>query len=120
MRNNRRDAIIAWFAVGISCAYFIWSYISLETSTKVFQTLFTGLGVEFPVPTRFVIASHSWLYPLLFCGAGALTIAKEFVIRDRRTSLLLTLVISLLVLFSTDWIRQVFTLPLLDLVQKLK
>ena len=118
--KDGRGAIIAWFAVAFSCVYFVWSYFALNTFTRVFLNLFSSMGVELPLPTRLVIASHYWLYPLLFCGAGVFLIAKEFVIRDRRISVLLTMAISLLVLFAVDSMKQVFILPLLDLVQKLK
>jgi hypothetical protein len=81
--------------------------------------MFAGLGVELPAPTRFVTASYFWLYSVLFVGAGILMIAKEFVILEKRLSLLVTLTIALLVLLAVDWIKSIFMLPLLDLMRKL-
>jgi hypothetical protein len=118
--NGRRERVLVWLANGFSCLYFAWSYVSLIRYTKVFTTLFGSLGVELPASTRFVIASHFWLYPCLFVGGGALLIAKEFMISDKRLSLLITLLVALLALLAVDWIKNVFTLPLLDLAQKLR
>jgi hypothetical protein len=118
--NDRREKMLAWFASGLSCLYFAWSYVSLARYTKVFVNYFGYLGVEPPALTRFVIASHFWLYPALFFGAGAFVIAKEFIIHDKRISLLMTLVVALVAILAVDWIKNVFTLPLLDLVQKLR
>jgi hypothetical protein len=118
--NGRQDKILAWFGSGLSCLYFAWSYLSLSYYTKAFTSMFTNLRVELPGPTHFVIASHGWLYPLLFIGAAVLVIAKELIISDKRFSLLITLVVALLALLAVDWVKNVFTLPLLDLAQKLR
>jgi hypothetical protein len=98
----------------------MWSYYVLGVYTKAFVTLFIAMGVEVPALARTVIAFYPWLYPLLFFGAGTLVVVKEFFIRDKRVSLFLTLIISLMVLFAVDWIKHLFTLPLLDLMQKIK
>ncbi len=118
--NGRRERVLAWFASGFLCLYFAWSYVELLRYTKVFMSLFANLGVELPAPTRFIIAAHSLLYPLLFVGAGVLVIAKEFFIPDKRLSLILSLVVALLILLTVDSIKSVFILPLLDLAQKLR
>ncbi len=118
--GSQRERVLAWFASGISCLYFAWSYIALLRYTKVFMNLFGNLGVELPASTRFVIASHFWLYPVLFVGAAAVLIVKEFVIANKQLSLIVTLLVALLALLAVDWIKNVFTLPLLDLVQKLR
>ena len=77
------------------------------------------MGVQLPASTRFVIANESWFYAVLFIGAAALILAKEFLIRDKRLSLGVTLMLSLLMIFAADWIRGTFLQPLLDLAEKL-
>jgi hypothetical protein len=118
--NGRREGVLAWFASGLLCIYFAWSYAALLRYTRVFMTLFGSLGVELPAPTRFLIATHFFLYPLLFVGAGVLVIAKEFLVPDKRLSLIISLVVALLTLLAVDSIKSVFILPLLELAQKLR
>lgn len=81
--------------------------------------LFKNIGVELPQATRLLIATYSWLYPLLFGGAAALVVAKEFVLRDVRHRLAVTLIIFVAAVFSAGLVQKVLYLPLLDLVQKL-
>jgi hypothetical protein len=66
------------------------------------MTLFGSLGVELPAMTRFITSTYFLLYPLLFLGAGTLVIVKEFLISDKRLSLIISLVVALLTLLAVD------------------
>jgi hypothetical protein len=117
--EGRREAVLAWFATGFTCLYFAWSYYRLLKATESFAKLFVDLGVELPASTRFVIGSHSFLYLFLFVGAGALVIAKEMFVHNKRYSLLITLVVAVLVSSANILIGNILKLPFQDLVRKL-
>ncbi len=82
--------------------------------------LFIGMGVEVPTLARAVLANYTWFYPLFFVGAAVWVAAKEFVVTDKRVSLLLILLTSLAVLLVADGIKHLLTLPLVDLMQRIK
>jgi len=111
-----------WFAWGTSvfvslCCIFIC--IALVQFTRNFMELFKGIGVELPLATRLLIATYSWLFPLLFVGAAVLVIAKEFVLHKMRHRLATTAVVFLAAISSVGLVQYVLYLPLLDLVKKL-
>ena len=69
------------------------SWLILVKITPIFAVLFKGLEVSLPFPTKFLIASYSWLYPLLFGGAAVAVIVQEFLVRDARRRLITTAVV---------------------------
>jgi hypothetical protein len=83
------------------------------------QHIVSGLGVELPGATRFLLATYVWLFPVFFVGAAILVIAKEFVMRDVRGRLAATLVIFVTAASSVGLVVFVLHLPLLELVRKL-
>ena len=117
--DDRREALLLWFATGLACLYFAWSYYSLSKATGIFSSLFASLGVELPVSTRFVLASHIFLYPLLFIGAGAVVIAKELLVRSKLFRLLITLTVVFAVYSINFCLAHLLMLPLQDLAKKL-
>ena len=116
---SRKEQGFAWGAsifVSLCC---ICTCVVLVQSTGIFRELFKGLGVEIPLLARFLIATYSWLYPLLFIGAAVLVIAKEFVLHDMRYRLATTAVVFLAAVSSVGLVQYVLYLPMLDLVKKL-
>jgi len=118
--NDRQEKILAWFAALCSCLYYLWAYASLHHFAKSLDGVFQGLGVDLPYPTRLVIQNQLWLFPLLFVGASVWVVLKEFMMVNKRLSLSLTLATAVLVVFTVDWIKSVFFLPLLEMMDKLK
>ena len=119
MQDSQRGKGLAWVAtllVSLSC---ICACIFLLLSMGSFTELFKGLGVELPLATRFLIATYSWLFPLLFVGAAVLVIAKEFVLRDVRRRLAATVIIFVATVSWVGLVHYVLYLPLFDLVKKL-
>ena len=117
--TSRKEQGFAWGAsifVSLCC---IFACVVLVQSTGIFRELFKGLGVEIPPTTRFLIATYSWLYPLLYIGAAVMVIAKEFVLRNMRNRLVTTAVVFLAAISSVELVQYVLYLPLLDLVKKL-
>src|SRR5437867_12943719 len=92
---SRKEKGFAWDASTFVSLCCIYACVVLVQSTGIFRELFKGLGVELPLATRFLIATYTWLYPLLYLGAAVLVIAKEFILRDMRLRLATTVVVFL-------------------------
>jgi len=107
-----------WRYAVMCCLYFLVAYRCFLGVIPMFAKLFEGLGVEVPLPTRFLIATFWWLLPAIFLGAAALIIARQFVrldgLRLRFTNFVLIFVGGVLVpLIVLD-----LYLPFLDLIWK--
>lgn len=111
--------IVAWAASLLSCLYFGWTYVQVNRFTNGFGDMFASMGVELPRPTLFLLSNHSWLYLVLFVGAGVLVVAKEIFIRDKKLSLAATSIIAMCVLYAAGWIHTALYAPLLSLIEKL-
>jgi hypothetical protein len=81
--------------------------------------MFKGLNVELPLPTNILIANYKWLLPVLFVGSTATVVAKEFLIRDLRRRLAVTVVVFVAAGASATAVYYLLNLPVFDLVQKL-
>jgi len=117
--DSERGKGLAWVAALLVSLCCICACLFLLGSTGIFTELFKGLGVELPAPTRFLIETYSWLYPLLFVGAALLVIAKEFLLRDVRRRLATTVIIFVAAVSWVGLVQYALYLPLLDLVKKL-
>jgi type II secretory pathway component PulF len=117
--NSQQGKGLAWVAALLVSLCCICTCVFLLRSTGIFRELFKGLGVELPLTTRLLIATYSWLYPLLFVGAAVLVIAKEFALRDVRSKLAATVIIFVAAVSSAGLVQYVLYLPLLELVKKL-
>jgi hypothetical protein len=80
--NKPPNSRIPWPFALACCLYYLFVYRGLATAIPVFVKLFDGLGVVLPLPTRLLMATYSWLFPVLFLGAVILTIAKQIVILE--------------------------------------
>jgi type II secretory pathway component PulF len=117
--NGQQGKGLAWVATLLVSVGCLSACILLLRFTGIFTELFKGLGVELPQATRFLIATYSWLYPLVFVGAAALVIAKEFVLSDVRRRLGSTLIIFVAAASAVGLVQYALNLPLLELVKKL-
>ena len=87
-----QKALVATLTIFVSFACLV-SWLILVKITPIFVVSFKGLEVNLPFPTKFLIASYSWLYPLLFGGAAVALIVQEFLVRDARRRLITTAVV---------------------------
>ena len=117
--NTERGNALALTASVIVALCCLIGYFILVRSTGIFVQMFIGLGVELPRTTRLVIATYSWLFPLIFGGAAIVVIVKEFLLRDVHRRLALTLIIFVLTVSSAAFAAYAMYLPLFDLAQKL-
>ncbi|HEX8836483.1 MAG TPA: hypothetical protein VF748_06085 [Candidatus Acidoferrum sp.] len=111
---------VPWpFAIAC-CLYYFFAYRGLVRGTSIFAKLFDGLGVAIPFPTRLLIATYWWVYPLIFLGAVILTIFKQFVsLGELRLRIANLFLIFAGVVFPVLVVLIVY-LPLFVLIWKLK
>ena len=117
--SERPGTPLTWGLAILACAYIGWNGYALYVYTDAFSGMFSSMGVELPIPTRIVISSYRFFYPLLFGGALGVVIAKQFYVRQKWANLTTTLAaVVVVVVFSNEIVRALYR-PLLDLMEKL-
>src|SRR4051812_30254512 len=99
-----RGSVFTWIATILACAYVMGTGVMLYVSTPKFIDMYLSMGVELPLPTRLVIATYRFLYPLWFGGATVLVIAKQFSVREKWPNLSITLATVVVVGIIGNWI----------------
>jgi hypothetical protein len=112
------SSVLSWLATGVVA--FLCSVLGLASASFVqpFAAMFQGLGVELPLPTRIMLATHMWLLPLLFTVLAVFVVVKEFTARELRRRFLLTARVFLAVLITVGVVIFILYLPLLTLAAK--
>jgi type II secretory pathway component PulF len=103
----------------IACAYFAWLFGMHWRHAATFSALFEGLGAELPLPTRFVIGQRIWLFPVLFLLFAGIVIGKEWLVRNKRFSVMLTFLTTLIGQFIAGLLVEAYYLPLFNLINML-
>jgi hypothetical protein len=114
-----RGSVFTWTATVLACAYIVWSGTMLYLATPRFADLYSSLNVEMPLPTRIVFAVYRFAYPVLFLGATALVIAKQFYVRQKWISLCITLGAFLVVEIMIRGTLWALYHPMFELTEKL-
>ncbi len=114
-----RGGIFTWTATILACGYIVWSGTMLYLATPTFIDMYKSMGVELPLPTKIVIAFYRFVYPVLFGGAAALVIAKQFFVRKKWVSLSITLAAALVMDIIIRGIVWALYRPLFDMAEKL-
>ena len=110
---------LTWAISIAACIYLLWTCAMLFYSTGVFANLFASMGVDPPLPTRIVIGTYRFTYPVLFGGAAVLVIAKQFYIREKWINISTTLgTVWVLDIIGNEIVRVLYR-PLLDIMEKL-
>jgi hypothetical protein len=118
--SGRPETLSTWIVTILAFAYVAWTGFSLYRSTAAFSNLYNSLDVELWGPTWFLIRNYHWFYPSLFGGASALVITKQFFVREKWISLMITLTVAVVVGFIGSGIVWALYRPVNDLVEKLK
>ncbi len=105
-------SVVVCLCCGIACLF-------LVISVPIYGEMFGALQVDLPLATRMLLATNSWLLPLVFIGLVALAFGKEFFIHDTKRSLLASLWISIAVIALVGLVEFILYLPLLELTRKL-
>jgi hypothetical protein len=114
-----RERAIAWSTSALASLYCAWLGVFLWRSAGSFGQMLEGLGAQIPPSTEFVVRQRSWLYASIFGGLVVIIGVKEFVTRDKRTSAMLTILITIFAQFLSHWFITQYYLPLFDLIAKL-
>jgi hypothetical protein len=117
--NESRERVLAWTGAVLAALYFTFRGISLYRAAGRFEAMFEGLGAQLPAATQFAVEHRLALLVVLFGMPTVATVAKEWLIHDKRTSLMITMITVILVVFGADLLAVAYYLPLMDLFQKL-
>jgi hypothetical protein len=117
--NTPSKLYVSWLFALVCCLYYLLAYLGLASATPIFAKMFEGLEVALPLPTRLLMASYSWLFPVFFVGAVILTIAKQFVPLEKRPLRLANLFLIVVGVAFAPLVVFTLYLPLLDLIWKL-
>ncbi len=116
--KNDSNGLLTWAVSLFASAYLAWLGISLYYSTPIFLKMYASIGAELPLATR-LLYSFRWFYPLLFLGAIAVVIAKQFNVREKWRNLAITFgVFAVMEALSNAMVHALYA-PLLDLMEKL-
>jgi len=113
-----RGSVFTWIATILACAYIVWSGTMLYLATPKFIDMFSSMGVDLPLPTRIVIGFYRFAYPVLFGGAAALVIAKQFFVREKWVSLSITLAAIVMVNIISGGTVWALYRPLFEFMEK--
>ena len=91
----------------------------LYLATPNFINMYSSMGVELPLPTRILIATYRFGYPLWFGGATALVIAKQFYMREKWPNLCISLVAVVMVDIISQTTVWALYRPLFEMAEKL-
>jgi len=103
----------------VACAYFAWLFGFHWRSVGAFRQMYEGLGAELPLPTRFVVNQRAWFFPLLFAIFAGAAIGKERLIADKRLSVMVTFLLTIVGQFVAQALVTAYYVPLFDLIRKL-
>ncbi len=109
---------IPWYGVALGAIYFLFLYFAFAKVVPIFATLFAGLGVDVPLPTRFLLSTHSWLFPVLLVGSTILYLSILFWQLNRRKSRLPTFVFLIVGIAFMPLMILILYLPLFYLIYK--
>jgi hypothetical protein len=118
-KSARRESAFAWAATVTACLYCVWLAVSLWRHTGAFGAIFRGLGVELPNSTRFVV-EHVWIYPVLFGIVALCVLVKEWIVRDKRMSVMLSFLIMMLGQWAAAIATALYEQPLFEIIRKVQ
>ncbi len=113
-----RERAFAWTATGIACLYFAWLAVTLWRHASAFGATFRGMGLELPSSTRLVV-EHVWIYPALFGILALFAVFKEWIVRDKRISVMLSFVVMMLGQWAAGIATALYQQPMLDIMRRI-
>lgn len=120
--RRRLDVWLAWGATVWTCLYAVYLTGVLLRHTAgiagLLDGLGAGLGADLEAPA-FLFAHYRWLYPTVIAAVAALVVAKEFWIRDKRVSLVVTLAAVIALQTGTTLAWDLCTRPMTSMIEKL-
>ena len=111
--------LFSWLATVIVALFSVLSGLYVVLVIPSFATLFQGLGVELPLPTRLLLATYKWFIPLLFVALAVFVIWKEFSLPEVRYKIVVTITVFLASLTGPGLVVFILYQPLFVLIKKL-
>lgn len=121
VRGPSQVSVAIYWCLNGFVAFFCLSLALASTRfVQTFATLFAGLGVEQPWPTRLLISTYFWVLPLYFAGLAILVFTKDLWSKDFRLKRLITVRIFLAAFVTCGVVIFILYLPLLNVLSKLR
>jgi hypothetical protein len=117
--SHRQGSRVYWYVALIGSLYLFLCYFFIAKVLPIFATLFEGLGVDLPLPTRVLITGRSWFFPVVFVVVALLAAARKFLQLDRFQLRIFDGILIFLCLTILPLAILVLYLPLFDLIRKL-
>lgn len=118
-RIEGQDGLLTWTATILACSYIVWMGYSLYIGMPTFLNMFSSMGVDLHSPTLLIITLYRWMFPVLFGGAVALVVIKQFFVRQKWASLVFTLGVVVVADIISREITMALYRPMFDMVEKL-
>jgi len=83
-RESSANSRVPWLYAVALCLYYLFAYYGLVRATPIFSQMLNGIGVELPLPTRLLMMTYWWVFPIVFIGGVIVTIAKQIVPFNKR------------------------------------
>jgi hypothetical protein len=116
--NPPRSSNFAWFFLPACLITLECAYIALGKYVEISKKLFEGLDVNLPLPTRFLVANHDWLFSLLFLSAMGIVIVRLFVPLDKKRRMIFNWVFVGAGILGPALVILTMYLPVLELALK--
>jgi len=111
--------LFSWLTTGVVVLFCVLNGLYMVRAVPIFVTMYQGLGVELPLPTRVLLATYYWLLPLFFIALAVFVIWKEISLRELRYKFVVTITVFLASLSAPGLVILVLYQPLFVLIKKL-
>ena len=118
-KSARRESVFAWTATAIACLYCVWLAVTLWGHASAFGAIFGAIGYQLPNSTRFVV-EHVWIYPVLFGTLALVAVVKEWMVPDKRISVMLSFLVMMLGHWAADAVTSLYLRPLLEVMRNIQ
>lgn len=118
-KTSRPGTPLSWVVSLIACGYCLWMGAALFFSTRTLINMYSSMGVDLSLSTKIVIAFYRVLNPIVFGGAAALVIVKQYFVREKWVNISATLGTVLVANIVSNGIATALYRPLLDLMKTL-
>lgn len=111
--------LTAWICSGMFFLFCILSTLDFSHELQSLKPMLFEMNIELPWSSRFLIAMAP-LVRVIVISAGAFVVIKEWFIKDKRRSLLVTLSVSVGILLMTNFTNHALLAPMTNLAIRLK
>ncbi len=118
-QSARRELIFGWAATVIACIYCAWLAITLWRHAAAFGAIFRSLNYELSSGLRFVV-EHGWICPVAFGSLALFAVLKEWVMRDKRLSVMISFLIMMLGHWVATIVSELYQQPLLEMMRRIQ